>query len=394
MMTQQREHDFLISGTHDDYNRQSFIQNMRMHILQDVSSGMEEVYEHRVKPAMVKQNGAEPDDGRDICKAMMKDPYGKTWAAMIHTCQEMIWESVGAGIERQQPHLNERVRGLNSRLGSVTLNPDLELPRYTTASDIHVMPGNYHTERQQDDVSQGALFDRGLYVFQSGFAGEDCDSNGRTGAELVKRAWPDFKPKKILDLGCTVGNNTMPYADVFPDAELHAIDVAAPCVRYGHARAEALGKAAHFHQMDAEHLDFEDNSFDLVVSCILFHETSRKAVGNILREAHRVLKTGGLMMHLETPRASEMTPYQSFRLDWDTYYNNEPFLSTWMRTDMKEASTNAGFAEDKYESYVVPDFYCVTEEDFEEAINSQDKADSTAVHWGEAVQWSFYGAWK
>ena len=243
-------------------------------------------------------------------------------------------------------------------------------------------------------MSQGALFDRGLYVFQSGFAGQDCDSNGRTGAELIARAWPDFKPKKILDLGCTVGNNTLPYMDVFPDAELHAIDVAAPCIRYGHARAEALGKPVHFHQMDAEHLDFEDESFDFVVSCILFHETSRKAVQNILKESHRVLKPGGLMMHMETPRAAGMTPYQSFRLDWDTYYNNEPFLSAWMRTDMKEASVNSGFPEENYVAYVVPDFYCVTEGQFEDAITNQDKTDSTAVHWGEAVQWSLYGAWK
>ncbi len=393
-MTQQRQHDFLVTGNHDDYNRQSYISNMRLHILVDIAGGMEDVYEHRVKPAMVKDTGREPDDGRSVTKAMMKDPYGKTWAAMIHTCQEMIWESVAAGIERNQPDLNDRIKALQPSLGSMSLDDDLEVPRYITASDIHLMPGNYHTERQQDGVSQGALFDRGLYVFQSGFAGPDCDSNGRTGAELIKHAWPDFKPQKILDLGCTVGNNTLPYVDVFPDAELHAIDVAAPCVRYAHARAEALGKAAHFHQMDAEHLSFEDKSFDLVVSCILFHETSRTAVDNILREAHRVLKPGGLMLHLETPRAVEMTPYQSFRLDWDTYYNNEPFLSNWMRTDIKAASVRAGFDEDKYVAFVVPDFYCVSEDEFEDSIRSQDKADSTAVHWGEAVQWSLYGAWK
>ena len=30
--------------------------------------------------------------------------------------------------------------------------------------------------------------------------------------------------------------------DAFPDAEIYAIDVAGPCLRYGHSRAEALGK--------------------------------------------------------------------------------------------------------------------------------------------------------
>lgn len=37
-MTSQREHDFLVTGSHDDFNRQSYIANMRLHILQDVSS--------------------------------------------------------------------------------------------------------------------------------------------------------------------------------------------------------------------------------------------------------------------------------------------------------------------------------------------------------------------
>jgi hypothetical protein len=30
-----------------------------------------------------------------------------------------------------------------------------------------------------------------------------------------------------------------------------------------------------------------------------------------------------------------MDTYASFRLDWDTYYNNEPFLSAWMRIDVE-----------------------------------------------------------
>ena len=65
-MTRQREHDFLVTGSHDDFNRQSYIANMRLHILRDISSGMEEVYEHRVKPAFEKENGRKPEDGREV----------------------------------------------------------------------------------------------------------------------------------------------------------------------------------------------------------------------------------------------------------------------------------------------------------------------------------------
>ncbi|NKB44338.1 MAG: methyltransferase domain-containing protein [Alphaproteobacteria bacterium] len=393
-MTMQTEHDFLITGSHDEANRQAYAATLRMHVLTDIGNGLKDVYDQRVAPAFEKSNGRAPKDGREAMKAMLDDTYGKTWSSMIHTCQEMLWDSVRPAVERAQPDFNEKVRGLNSKVGSVSLDPSVEVPRYVSASDIHLMPGNYHTERAEDDTSQGALFDRGLYLYQGGFAGPLCDNNGRSQAEVIKRRWPEFKPKKILDLGCTVGNNTLPYADVFPDAELHAIDVAAPCVRYGHARAEALGVPCHFHQMNAEATSFEDESFDLIVSCILFHETSRTGLEKILAESHRLLKPGGMMLHMEVPRTEGMDPYSAFRLDWDTYYNNEPFLSTWMRTDVGESCVKAGFDADNYIHIAAPDLGSVSDEEFTRYAKAEDSATGTHGHWGELVMWNMYGAWK
>lgn len=393
-MPLQKEHDFLITGTHDEANRQAYTATLRMHVLTAIGDGLKDVYDHRVAPAFEKEHGRPFKDGREAMKAMLDDNYGKTWSSMIHTCQEMVWDSVRPAVERAQPDFNESVRGLNAQYGSLELDPSVEVPRYISASDIHLMPGNYHTERDGDDASAGALFDRGLYIYQGGFAGPLCDNNGRSQAEVIKRRWPEFKPAKILDLGCTVGNNTLPYADVFPDSELHAIDVAAPCLRYGHARAEALGVPCHFHQMNAEHTSFEDESFDLVVSCILFHETSRTSMHNILAESHRLLKPGGLMLHMEVPRTDGLGPYDQFRLDWDTYYNNEPYLSTWMRTDVNEACVKAGFDADKYIHIAAPDLGSVPDEDFTRYATSDTTAESGQGHWGEMVMWNMYGAWK
>jgi ubiquinone/menaquinone biosynthesis C-methylase UbiE len=67
------------------------------------------------------------------------------------------------------------------------------------------------------------------------------------------------------------------------------IDVGGPLVRYAHARAAALGHDINFAQMNAEETTFPDGHFDLVVSHILLHETSGKAMPRIFKEAHRVL---------------------------------------------------------------------------------------------------------
>ncbi len=390
----QAEHEFLVTGSQDDVNRQAYASDLRMYVLQELGGSMADVYEHRVKPAFSAANGREPSNSREVLKAMLADPYGQTWSSMIRNCQEMIWDSIGTPLRDAQPDLNQRVNECPAEFGTLTLDPDVQVPRYISASEIHCMPGNYHGESVADDTSQGALFDRGLYLYQGGFAGPRCDSNGRTQAELIKRRWPEFRPKKILDLGCTIGNNTLPYADVFPEAELHAIDVAAPCLRYGHARAEALGKPVHFHQMNAEQLRFADESFDLIVSCILFHETSRSAVPNIFSECYRTLRPGGLMLHMEIPRAADLTPYETFRLTWDTHYNNEPFLTGWMNTDVREVCRRVGFAGDNYVHIAVPDIDSVSAEVFDQAARANGEPASSAGHWGEAVLWHTYGAWK
>ena len=66
----------------------------------------------------------------------------------------------------------------------------------------------------------------------------------------LKQSYPDFNPGLILDMGCSVGHSTLPYCNGFPKAEVHAIDVAAPMLRYAHTRASSMGNAVHFSQQN------------------------------------------------------------------------------------------------------------------------------------------------
>ena len=187
------------------------------------------------------------------------------------------------------------------------------------------MPGNYNGEYRPGDVANGALYDRAVWLYAMGRMGPLNDDMGQTVIAYLREQHPDFRPAAILDMGCTVGHSTLPYAEHFPDAELHGIDLGAPVLRYAHARAEAMGRKVHFSQQNAERTNFADESFDLVVSHILVHETSHKAIRNIVQEAHRVLKPGGLMIHVETPPYRAMSDFDACMLDWDTRNNNEPF---------------------------------------------------------------------
>jgi ubiquinone/menaquinone biosynthesis C-methylase UbiE len=286
---------------------------------------------------------------------MQQEPYYQWWSALRRTHQEMMWESVNASVERQLPDLIERAKDKGTEVGSLTLDPDFKVPAYQTAVDIHCMPGGYHGEFTKDDVAAGATYDRGTYVYGMGWLGPLNDDMGESIVEnYLKKEYPNFQPRRILDMGCSVGHSTLPYADAYPDAEVYAIDIGAPMLRYAHARAEAMGKRVHFCQQNAERTNFADGSFDLVVSHILLHEIPKPAIYNVLRECYRLLAPGGMTIHAEAPLYRDMDAFTSFLYDWVTANNNEPFWSAMRELDLIAVATEAGFEVDKTFDTFVP----------------------------------------
>jgi SAM-dependent methyltransferase len=149
-------------------------------------------------------------------------------------------------------------------------------------------------------------------------------------------------------MGCTVGHTTVAVASYFPQAETHAIDVGAGLLRYAWARAESVGVGIHFSQQNAEATNFPDNHFDLVYSSAVLHETSRKALPRIMAECHRILKPGGVLIHLEVPgHYSTLDTWGRIRGDYEIIYNNEPFWRGALSTDFKALVEQAGFKDVK-----------------------------------------------
>jgi ubiquinone/menaquinone biosynthesis C-methylase UbiE len=382
----QREHDALLSLTHEDQSRQEFVRSLKRFLATNVAAGNRELYDNCVRPQFMASEGREPANRTEVRTAMESEVYYQTWSALQRTSQEMMWESVGSAVERQLPDMIDRIVELGANaLGSLQLDEQLQIPAYHKMVDIHCMPGGYHTEVAKNDVAAGAVFDRGVYIYAMGQLGPLNDDMGMSLAKHIVDSFPDFEPKRILDMGCGAGFTTLPYCDVFPDAEVFGIDVAAPLLRYGHGRASALGKKAHFSQQNAEQTDFPDGYFDLVVSHILLHETSRKAIANIMGEAHRVLAPHGLTLHSEAPEYEGLSPYEAFALDWDTHYNNEPFWGTVREMNLKNLMTNAGFSSVQLMEETIPS-------DFESDQPRRQVFEGGDFGGGGA--WFVFGGWK
>ncbi|WP_428120484.1 class I SAM-dependent methyltransferase [Candidatus Poriferisodalis sp.] len=342
-MSQQR-HELLPTETHDELARESFVQALKSHIATRVSPGVREIYDHRVRNRWVSEHGAEPADRHEVREALSADTYYRLWSSIRRSSQHLLWSSVGDAVTRQAEDLAARARAADAGLGTLRLDPDLEIPWYNAEVDIHAMPGGYRGEYMAGDVSVGAVYDRGVYVYAMGQMGALNDDYGHSICQnLLAAAHPGFAPRRILDMGCTVGNSTLPYVDAYPDAEVHGIDLGAPVLRYAHARAESLGRAVHFSQQNAECTDFPDGHFNLIVSHIVLHEMSPAALRRTLAECRRLLAAGGLMVHADFAGYEGVDPVTQAMIDWDTYNNHEPFWGPMRDMDLVADAVSAGF---------------------------------------------------
>ena len=346
-MSQLKQHAMLAAANHDEQARQDFVTAFRGHLSGRVMPGTYRVYQNRVEPAFVKANARSPADQEEVRQWMTRDPYYQFWSAMQRRSQEMLWESVIDPTERQWPDLLARSSKLagnarrGKRRGSLRINPALTVPRYHTAADIHLQPGGYHTDFITDDIAAGVIYDQGINIYMNGALGPENNLTGDTLVAYIREKHPDFKPQRIVDLGCAIGNSTVIWGRAFPKAELHGIDVGAPVLRYAHARAESLGVPVHFSQQNAEQTDFTTGSFDMVISHITLHETSKSALVRIMKECHRMLRPGGLMLHLEIPRGKDAV--EKFMHNWESYNNNETFCRYMTNIDLAAEAVKGGF---------------------------------------------------
>jgi enediyne biosynthesis protein CalE5 len=99
--------------------------------------------------------------------------------------------------------------------------------------------------------------------------------------------------RRVLDLASGAGLPSLAMAArVRPGGRVVATDLSAEMLRGTERRARAAGlDTVEFHEMDAEHLRFEDASFDAVTCCfgLMFCPDPPRAVS----EMRRVLKPGG-----------------------------------------------------------------------------------------------------
>jgi tRNA (cmo5U34)-methyltransferase len=135
----------------------------------------------------------------------------------------------------------------------------------------------------------------------------------------------NFKPKRIIDLGCGTGNLTREILDHFPDAEIHALDLSEEILdeckkRFPNAHDITYIKA------DFKHMNLEPNTYDLVMSSIAIHHIEDPFKIQLYEDVFRALKANGLFIFADQTRG----------ITDEIYFNN---IACWKVEALKLGST-------------------------------------------------------
>lgn len=105
---------------------------------------------------------------------------------------------------------------------------------------------------------------------------------------------------KVLEVGVGTGKNIPYYPD---DIEITAIDFSSKMLSKARDKAQKLNKKVELIQMDAQDMDFSDNTFDMVFTTCVFCSVPDPIKG--LKEIRRVCKPDGEIIMIEHVRSEK-----------------------------------------------------------------------------------------
>jgi SAM-dependent methyltransferase len=160
------------------------------------------------------------------------------------------------------------------------------------------------------------------------------------------------KASSVLDLGCGTGTLTILAKKSRPSIQITGLDIDPDILEIAREKAARAGVQVHWEIGMADDLIFDNASFDLVLSSLMFHHLDRAAKVRALEESFRVLKPGRELFILDfaMPHTTWMKFIaKAFRNLEEVEDNFKGLIPEWMRrvgfegvTELDHFSTTLG----------------------------------------------------
>ena len=194
----------------------------------------------------------------------------------------------------------------------------------------------------------------------------DLDEDGdgrlrRSGSEAMKVLMEKLGARAvedIVDIGCATGLSSLELAAAFPQANVQGVDLSEYFLSVAEwNKDKALSSGAEndeesqrharimYHHAPGERTGLPDSSADLVSACLVFHELPSDAAVGVLKEAHRLLRPGGVLaIHEMDPNSPAFQRIANNIFAFTAFKSTEPYLDQYMALDLHGEIAAQGFS--------------------------------------------------
>ena len=219
-----------------------------------------------------------PISAEDVRRLVDTEPAiniaSKAWLAN----QQVTWKTLRDHFHAYADYyLSEMEAADKSGPGALELAPSLDIPAYAR-HEIHIQPGGY-----VGDPFAGHIYHYGTNSFYISVIGDNEQDQVHKATAARLPIPVDGKVRRILDMGCGIGQMTVALKERFPD-----------------------------------------NYFDLATSYIVHHELPAEVTRKVIAEAQRVTRPGGVYYPIDFNSGGTKSPARMMYSRWyDHRWNNE-----------------------------------------------------------------------
>ncbi len=98
-------------------------------------------------------------------------------------------------------------------------------------------------------------------------------------------------------MGCGTGNISSAILNHYPNAEIHVVDFSSEMIDLCKSRLTTKSNQIYCHTKDFSNLDFNESTFDFVMSQITIHHLDSLSKKKLFLNIHKWLKSGGLFSY-------------------------------------------------------------------------------------------------
>ena len=141
----------------------------------------------------------------------------------------------------------------------------------------------------------------------------------------------------ILDIGCSIGISTKYLNKFIPgEKKIIGLDLSPYFISIAKFNNWKEGTDIEYILSNAEDIDLQNNSFDLICCSFMFHEVPPEARKNVLKEMYRLLKPGGIISILDLDPEKLLKILKKDNWRKIAFESTEPHIYSYYDCNMEE----------------------------------------------------------